>query len=582
MGWPYHFIDLSPAEKALRREALDRYAFYAQLSAILPLGVVLLYRVAVWATKPRQDAYSAVPSSPALKSQRRGSSGWSTRVRKVKWWLSEDFSQTNSVFGQRDEWVVGFAWLGWLLVLSIVGTGDDYLHFTKRLGIIAASQYPIQYLLSLKSLNPFAYVFRSSHEHLNRYHRVLGRVIFALLALHVGFYLNFFIQNGVFSRRMKAPVVVAGVIAFTLFNLLYGTALRPLREVSYRLFFLTHLFVAFAMPVVLCKHAPPARIFMVESLLVFILDLVSRKLDTVTTQATLESIPGTSLVKITASIPHTKINRFRLHPGSHVYLNIPAASRQSIDPKSAVHLLFEFLFNPFTVAAVDPDSGDITLVTRHKAGPLTTALARFAGAKPLAGLTSSNTSTEVTKLPLSLEGPYGVSTRFPQLSSGDFDRILLVAGGIGATFTVPIYQAITAENPSAKVEMIWSVRSAGDATWTVTDGKSLMDDDNVQIFLTGDVVDGLSGGGDGYGSGAEVEMSSMQRDRRRGRVTAQHNRKRPDLRRIVDGVFGHGTEERVAVLVCGPEEMAKELRDAVGTWVRRGRTVWYHKEGFGF
>jgi NAD(P)H-flavin reductase len=264
-----------------------------------------------------------------------------------------------------------------------------------------------------------------------------------------------------------------------------------------------------------------------------------------------------------------------------VYLNIPAASRQSIDPKSAAHLLFEFLFNPFTVAAVDPDNGDITLVARHKAGPMTTALARFAGAKPLAGLTSSNTSTELTKLPLSLEGPYGVSTRFPQLSSGDFDRILLVAGGIGATFTVPIYQAITTENSSAKVEMIWAVRRAGDATWTVTNEKSLMDDDNVQIFLTGDVVDGPSGGGDGQGSGAEVEMSSMQRDRRRGRMTTQHNRKRPDLGRIVDGVFGHGTEERIAVLVCGPEEMAKEVRAAVGTWVRRGRIIWYHKEGFG-
>jgi len=455
---------------------------------------------------------------------------------------------------------------------------------------VAASQYPIQYLLALKSLNPYAYVFGSSHEHVNRYHRVLGRVIYALLALHVTFYLNFFVQAGVFSRRMKAPVVVAGVISFTLLNLLFSTALRPLRALSYRLFFITHLFVAFATPVILCKHAPPARIFMGEALLVFIADLISRKFDTVTGQATLESIPGTSLVKITTSIPPAKVNRFRLHPGSHVYLNIPASTRRiaaAMDPKSAAHLLFEFLFNPFTVAAVNPTNGDVTFVARHRGGPMTAALARLAGGtKLLGGPTASQTiNAEPSKVPLSIEGPYGVSTRFPQLSSGEFDRILLVAGGIGATFTVPIYRAIVNENPSTRVEMIWAVRTAGDATWAVTGNKNLLNDENVQIFLTGDDLG--RGGDDGNGSGAEqrsgdVEMSSMRRDRRRGIVTAQHNRKRPDLRKIVDGVFAHGADERVAVLVCGPEEMSKELRGYVGSWVRRGRVVWWHKEGFGF
>jgi len=258
-----------------------------------------------------------------------------------------------------------------------------------------------------------------------------------------------------------------------------------------------------------------------------------------------------------------------------------------MDPKSAAHLLFEFLFNPFTVAAVNPTNGDVTFVARHRGGPMTAALARLAGGtKLLGGPTASQTiNAEPSKVPLSIEGPYGVSTRFPQLSSGEFDRILLVAGGIGATFTVPIYRAIVNENPSTRVEMIWAVRTAGDATWAVTGNKNLLNDENVQIFLTGDDLG--RGGDDGNGSGAEqrsgdVEMSSMRRDRRRGIVTAQHNRKRPDLRKIVDGVFAHGADERVAVLVCGPEEMSKELRGYVGSWVRRGRVVWWHKEGFGF
>jgi hypothetical protein len=43
MAWPnYHFIDLSRPEKQVRRQTLDKYALYAQLSALLPVVVVLL------------------------------------------------------------------------------------------------------------------------------------------------------------------------------------------------------------------------------------------------------------------------------------------------------------------------------------------------------------------------------------------------------------------------------------------------------------------------------------------------------------------------------------------------------------
>ena len=57
---------------------------------------------------------------------------------------------------------------------------------------------------------------------------------------------------------------------------------------------------------------------------------------------------------------------------------------------------------------------------------------------------------------------------------------------------------------------------------------------------------------------------------------------RPDLGKIVDEVFRAGNEERVAVLVCGPARMARELRKHVGKWVGRGREVWFHDESFGW
>ncbi|KAL2258148.1 hypothetical protein VTK26DRAFT_8653 [Humicola hyalothermophila] len=595
MAWPnYQILELSPVEKQARRQALDKYAILAQFSALVPPALVLLCRLAKWAVAAKAKSkrtYSAVPSSPVLKTRRQSGLGsWSVRLRRARWWLGEDVVAFGTVLGQRDQWVVGLLWTLWLLLLCVLETGDDYLHLTKRFGLIAVSQWPLQYLLALKSLNPVAYLFRSSHEQVNRWHRVLARVTTTLLCLHVAFYWGYFIMKKRL-HRLADPVVLAGVFAFIGLNVLVTTALRPIRRYSYRLFFIVHLVAAILVPLQIMAHAEPANIFLFESLGVFVLDLISRKLDTVTSNATAEPIPGTNLVKITARIPQSKVNRFRTHPGAHIYLSVPAAARKHMDPTSLSHLLFEFLFNPFTVAAVDQDNGELTLVVRHCGGPMTAALGRLARAtKP-----GTSNTTDDEKIPLSIEGPYGAVTRFPQLSI-DFDRILLVAGGIGAAFTVPLYRSIISENSGAKAQMVWAIRDAGDATWALMgkEAQDMLKDNNVHIFLTGDVVDSAgtgsgsatartaNGRAEGEDRAGEVEMSAMFRDRRQGRYTSQHNRKRPDLKKIVDDLFKHGQEERVAVLVCGPNEMARELRQHVGVWVRKGRSVWWHKEGFGF
>ena len=449
--------------------------------------------------------------------------------------------------------------------------------------------------MALKSLNPVAYILSSSHEQVNRWHRVLARATTTLLCLHAVLYLAFFVTRDRLDR-LGEPIVLAGVISFFGLTLMVTTALRPVRRFSYRLFFIIHLVLGIIIPIVIMIHAAPARTFLFEALGVFFVDLVSRKMDTVTGHATVESIPGTSLIKISASIPHAKVNRFRAHPGSHVYLGIPDAARKSMSATSISHLLFEFLFNPFTVAAVDEDSGDLTLVARHNGGPMTAALGRLAGAVRPRNANSGSRNED--KIPLSIEGPYGAASRFPQLGT-DFDRILLVAGGVGAAFTLPLYRSIVGENPGAKVEMVWAIRGAGEATWAVTGpaAQALLKDNNLRLFVTGDMAGpealdsprrtapGDRANGQAEGSGAddgEVEMSAMYRDRRRGRYTSQHNRKRPDLKKMVDDQFKYGPEERVAVLVCGPQEMARELREHLGSWVHRGRLVWYHNEGFGF
>lgn len=367
-------------------------------------------------------------------------------------------------------------------------------------------------------------------------------------------------QVGVLLEKLTSSrVVITGIIGIWSMTFLYATAFNVIRDYSYRIFFITHLFVALLIPPLIWFHAHTARIYLMEALIVFFVDIIYRKIETVTTTASLESVPGTDLVKIILSIPMHKLDRFRKRPGSHVYLQIPGLSRLSQAPLSKDYLVHEFLFNPFTVADVDAESSSLTLVARHLNGPMTSTLRHLADAdsKPVS---------------LSIEGPYGVSAHFPRLTGGSFDRILLVSGGIGSTYTVPLYRAIVADSPNAKVQLVWAVRTLSEVAWTGNEKtKSLLsEDENIQIFVTGPRDDsGPQADSDG------VELSPLQVERE-----SKQQRSRPDLKKVVDDVFRHGQNERVAVLFCGPAQMGRDLRRHVGSWVHKGRAVLWHSEAF--
>ncbi|TGJ78667.1 hypothetical protein E0Z10_g10097 [Xylaria hypoxylon] len=602
MGWPYQFVNLDTEQLQARRHTLNRYGLIAQLSTLVPVALFLLYRLITWGVArvlgSGRGRYAAVPDSPTLKQQRLSVAGsWNTSARKVAWWFGDDVVFLGWNWGPRDQIIAGAVWTIWLLVLCVVGTGNgkilalltryvtrlrvarerrsliliaDYMHLTRRFGIVGVSQFPVQYLLSLKSLNPIALALKSSHEEVNRWHRVLGRVIYVFVTLHAIFFVNFYYQNNLLGQKITSLVPVLGFALIAAMHLLYGTALSVVRQYSYRIFFITHLLVALALPPVIYFHAHHASLYVWESLIVFVVDIAKRRFDTIIADTKVELIPGSDLIKLVGSIPSSKVDRFAKNPGTHIYLSIPSASRPDKSPIAAAHLVFEFSFNPFSIAAVDESSGELTLVARRHDGPMTRAFAKFA----------SNASTD-SKVKLAFDGPYGCAKRFPNLASPDFDRILLVAGGVGATFTLPLYRWILAENPTARVQMVWAVRGAGDVTWPVTgDGKSITDDDNIQLFLTGDIQENTSDDTRLSHDSEEVELASLSNSRQQTRHTPMYSNKRPDLQKIVDDVFRQGVEERVAVLVCGPEAMAQDLKSHVGVWAKRGRSVWWHNESF--
>jgi NAD(P)H-flavin reductase len=448
-------------------------------------------------------------------------------------------------------------------------THPDYLHITKRFGHVAASQFPIHYMLSMKSYTaPLTVLLQTSHEELNPWHRITGRIIYFLLLNHGSWYMNFFVQADLLSTRLTALVVIIGITAFSLLTVIATSSLSSVRKWNYRVFFLLHLFIGVSLPPLLFFHAPELRVYMIEAFALFIIDIICRKLDTVTGYATITKVPNTKLVKMKILMPATKLDRFRAAPGQHVYLNIPP---ESTPPNTSSPSIHDTLYNPFTVA--DVSATDITLVLRSLRGPTTNAL------ETLAALTKA-------RPPINIEGPYGSSRRFPNLIS-KYDRILLVAGGVGATFTLPIYRDLrdqleTEGKSPDNIKFIWSMRSSAETAWasqSPESGISLADDESVNIFFTRGTSPERYHADEVSPADGSVEMHGIRGSRES--IGAGGVRDRCDLRKIVDETFKHSQEESVAVLVCGPTKMARELRNHVGRWVGRGREVFWHDESFG-
>ena len=130
MGFLWHFIDLTTEQKHQRREALDRYAFLAQVHILIPLVILQIYFAFAWlAIRLRRKVDdTAPPSSPYLKKSftststllRETSLAW----RRFVWSAGEPVEIYRSFIATRGEILGATIYTIWLLSLCVLGTGD--------------------------------------------------------------------------------------------------------------------------------------------------------------------------------------------------------------------------------------------------------------------------------------------------------------------------------------------------------------------------------------------------------------------------------------------------------------------------
>ncbi|EON63463.1 hypothetical protein W97_02691 [Coniosporium apollinis CBS 100218] len=391
-------------------------------------------------------------------------------------------------------------------------------------------------------------------------------------------------MSGLLVNRLRNRVVILGLVGLFLSIFMSSTALGYLRTRNYRVFFAVHITLAPILPVVLFWHVSHLRTYIWEVVGVYILMMATRSRNIGTYPGTVSLIPGTNLIKMDIPLASDTIPQ-NWKPGQHVYVSLPATSEASPTVKDLIRQRYRT--NPFTIASLPHEDGRITLVARTLDGN-TKRLAALA--RSLCDQADDDKNTP--SIAITIEGPYGASSRLPDLAS--YDYVLLLAGGVGATFVLPVFRSIVGRShwpspaaASPQIRFVWTVRRLAEVRWAFpaaanSGGAATNVGSNaeVEVYVTQNgqaLHDGAQDGDLEMAEGVNLLHTGSEAEKIGG-SDVKHGR--PDLKRIVDDAFAQ-PRGKVAVLVCGPKRMTEETRELVGRWVRKGRDVYWHAEAFG-
>ncbi|KAI4243650.1 MAG: hypothetical protein L6R42_010696, partial [Xanthoria sp. 1 TBL-2021] len=387
------------------------------------------------------------------------------------------------------------------------------------------------------------------------------------------------------TKRIRDPDVILGLLAITTILTLSTTALAWVRRRNYFLFFLIHVTTSILILPILYFHVSHLRVYILESAIIYTILIAQRNTSVKTIPNAKLTHLNNNLLSITIPVTPSSLSNNKLHPGQHIYLSLPSQNRLRL--------------NPFTIANLPQKDTHIRLILRTLNGTTRSLANHIASSK-------SPQTTNITNIPLKIEGPYGSAAHFPDLST--YDRILLVAGGVGATFTMPIYRDLIERGINknrGKVRFIWAVKSTEDAAWAFP-YLGRKGTEEIELYISSSSSDRtkLPAGAREKGEDG-IELQEREGLLSEGVVSGDSSSSssssrpstlppnltimpgRPKIHAIINELFSTHPDRphaptKVAILVCGPAGMGAALRREVGVWVNRGREVWWHNEEFGW
>jgi predicted ferric reductase len=287
--------------------------------------------------------------------------------------------------------------------------------------------------LALKN-TPLAYLTAYSYESLNPLHQVGGYATIIYALLHAILQCVYFNQRHELSALLEKEQI-SGITAASAFFVILITAIA-VRKLRYELFYVIHILMYMLIIINVALHRPE---FATKTVIITIVagamwssDRIfrgSRVLyNSINSQATIHPLPngGTRIVLRRSSS--------RTIPGTHCFLWIPKIR------------LIET--HPFTIVSATPTSLDLVIAAYDG---FTNDLHNYAVKNPGVSLRAS------------IDGPYGALPNFSKVA----DKVILIAGGSGASFTFGVALDIIKKIPESSkisIDFIWAVREQGNAS----------------------------------------------------------------------------------------------------------------------
>lgn len=433
--------------------------------------------------------------------------------------------------------------------------------YADRFGCAFMVNLPLLYLLAAKN-QPIKRLTGHSYESLNIFHRRLGEMMCFLAFLHAAGTLGVWYTMLLPLFRitlwhfLTSKLVLLGIGALISYEALYFTSLGSFRQRWYELFLFAHVVLQFAALIFLWFHYHTARPYVAVSFLIVLIDRVAFRLmlRSTTLQASTTVLEDGETVMVSMNWAIAASSKRRLlsqstvsgwQPTDHVFLTIPTLSRSAI-----------LQAHPFTIASSSPNVAQdqsshawLSLLIRGRDG----------FSKDLLDHARDNDSVQVR-----LDGPYGSSRPLEILE--DSDLAIVVAGGSGIAVAFPLIWALlqpdsALEDPETfamrklvqskrKVCLLWVIHSRSHLSWVPEERLKELREWGLDLCITAPTVE----------SG------------------------RPNVSQMLDDwVYKYGgVNNRIGVVVSGPDGMNRTARNACSDLLRRGKNVHVTVEKFGW
>lgn len=515
----YDYSKMTAAERLLIRERWhDWYQAdwdYAQTTVYLFCAAIGLVSLLRWASvlRPRK------PNTPAGVVDRLVALGGFMTTKQFRLASLDYNSPPLSAIGA----VLGLFVFTMALMLAVkpyYWPNHEMGHsppIATRSGWISIAIMPFMIAFATK-INFVGLLARTSHERLQVFHRWSATIMYLTSLVHTFPFIINNIDMGMMQVEWKTSNYYwTGVVALLAQTYLVACSWGYFRNGYYETFKKLHFVVAGLFMIALFLHCCfrlTSWDYFWATLGIYGTAWLVRLLRGLATPgtATLERLPDRTLLARVAPS-----RRLTWAPGQHVFVRFMLGSVHS------------FTTHPFTVANV---GGELELIMRVRDG-ITRALEERA----VAG----------GAVRVFLDGPYGHPSLAKDLRA--YDRVLFLAGGSGATFTLPLFVDLVAHGRAdAVIEFVVAVREAGSLEWINRTLHDLKGAEAPRVAIKTYITRGCTSPAEKDGDAAEV--SSHHEDEGR-----------PDLAALIRTACS-GAATRVAIIACGPEEFAYDVRRA--------------------